>query len=206
VEGKRLARLTRVVRDRPGAVCDACGSTLPRTLLGLKDASTGRYFFVGQNCLSWLIEWGLVARARYRESTITAYELEMEARLNGANGSLPASPLASWSSGGLTDQRTTVRRTVLIVQADGYCTAIVRLADGARTLTARATESLWSRRWIRHDGGFALLPDPRTPRSVLISCTLKAHRQALACLRDGNAANPKWTPESNWGRVKLDDA
>ena len=199
VEGKRLARLTRVVRDRPVAVCDACGSTLPRTLFGLKDASTGRYFFVGQNCLSWLMEWGLVARARYRQSAITAYELEMEARLNGDNGSLPASPPASWSSGGLTDQRTTVRRTVLIVQADGYCTAIVRLADGARTLTARATESHWSRRWIRHDGGFALLPAPRTPRSALISCTLKAHRRALACLRDGQTAKSEMHASNQLG-------
>jgi hypothetical protein len=185
VEGKRLARLTRVVRDRPGAVCDACGSSLPRTLFGLKDGSTGRYFFVGQNCLSWLMGRGLVARARYRQSAITAYELEIEARLNGANVGLPASPLASWSRGGISDQRTITRRTVLIVQANGYCTATVRLAEGARTITARATESLWSRRWIRHDGGFVLLPDPRTPRSALITCTLKAHRRALACLRDG---------------------
>src|SRR5207245_9684762 len=55
VEGKRLARLTRVVRDRPGAFCDACGSSLPRTLFGLKEVSSGRYFFVGQNCLTWLM-------------------------------------------------------------------------------------------------------------------------------------------------------
>ena len=64
VEGKRLARLTRVVRDRPAAFCDACGSTLPRTLFGLKDVSTGRYFFVGQNCLSWLMGRGSVLARR----------------------------------------------------------------------------------------------------------------------------------------------
>src|SRR5437667_6487192 len=103
VEGKRLARLTRVVRDRPGAFCDACGSTLPRTLFGLKDVSTGRYFFVGQNCLSWLMGRGSVARARYRQSAITAYELEMKTRLNGSNVDVSASPLASWNSGGVID-------------------------------------------------------------------------------------------------------
>ena len=189
VEGKRLARLTRVVRDRPGAGCDACGSTLPRTLFGLKDGSTGRYFFIGQNCLSWLMDRGLMARARYRQSADTAYELEMETRRNGASDAVPAPLRASWSSDGLTDQRTIIRRTVLIVQANSYCTATVRLAEDARTITARATESLWTQRWIRHDGGFALLLDPRTARSALITCTLKAHRRALACLRDGQHAH-----------------
>ena len=189
VEGKRLARLTRVVRDRPGAFCDACGSTLPRTLFGLKDVSTGRYFFVGQNCLSWLMGRGSVARARYRQSAITAYELEMKTRLNGSNVDVSASPQASRSSGGVTDQRTVIRRTVLIMQTNGYCTATVRLAEGSRTTTARATESHRSRRWIRHDGGFVLLADPRAPRAALITCTLKAHRRALACLRDGHSTS-----------------
>jgi hypothetical protein len=39
---KRLARLARFVRARPGDNCDACGSTLPRLLFGLKDAQTER--------------------------------------------------------------------------------------------------------------------------------------------------------------------
>ena len=199
VEGKRLARLTRIVRDRPGAACDACGSTLPRTLFGLKDVSTGRYFFVGQNCLSWLMGRGSVARARYRQSAITAYELEMKTRLNGSNVVVSALPLASRSSGGVTDQRTIVRRTVLIVQANGCCIATVRLADDARSHTVSATESLSSRRWIRHDGGFALLPDSRTARSALITCTLKAHRRALACLRDGQHVRAETPAETKPG-------
>ncbi len=32
VQGKRLLRLPRPVRDRADACCDACGSTQPRTL------------------------------------------------------------------------------------------------------------------------------------------------------------------------------
>ena len=206
VEGKRLARLTRVVRDRPGAFCDACGSTLPRTLFGLKDVSTGRYFFVGQNCLSWLMGRGSVARARYRQSAITAYELEMKTRLNGSNVDVSASPLASRSSGGVTDQRTVIRRTVLIMQTNGYCTATVRLAEGSRTTTARAIESHRSRRWIRHDGGFVLLADPRAPRAALITCTLKAHRRALACLRDGQHLRGETHAETNRGQVRLSDS
>src|SRR5438132_7904492 len=77
---KRLARLAKFVRARPGDRCDACGSTLPRLLFGLIDAQTERCYFVGQNCLSWLLEARLVARARFRQSSETAYEREMELR------------------------------------------------------------------------------------------------------------------------------
>ena len=58
-EGKRLGRLAKAVRDPSDAACDACGSTLPRTLLGLRDGNSGRYYFVGQNCLGWLLANGL---------------------------------------------------------------------------------------------------------------------------------------------------
>ena len=77
---KRLARLARFVRARPDDHCDACGSTLPRLLFGLKDAKTERCYFVGQNCLNWLLEAGRVARARFRHSSEIAYEREMKLR------------------------------------------------------------------------------------------------------------------------------
>jgi hypothetical protein len=78
--GKRLARLAKFVRARPGDHCDACGSTLPRLLFGVKDAQTERCYFVGQNCLNWLLEAELVARARFRHSSEIAYEREMKLR------------------------------------------------------------------------------------------------------------------------------
>src|SRR5437667_12828046 len=84
--GKRLARLAKYVRARSDDRCDACGSTLPRLLFGLKDAQTERYYFVGQNCLSWLLEARLVARARFRQSSETAYEREMKLRRDGETG------------------------------------------------------------------------------------------------------------------------
>jgi len=77
---KRLARLARFVRARPDDHCDACGSTLPRLLFGLKDAKTERCYFVGQNCLNWLLEAGRVARARFRHSSEIAYEREIKLR------------------------------------------------------------------------------------------------------------------------------
>lgn len=80
-EGKRLARLSKVVKER--GVCDACGSTLPRALFGLRETVSGRHYFLGQNCLAWLLERRLVARARYRESAEVAYRREMELRGQG---------------------------------------------------------------------------------------------------------------------------
>ncbi len=86
-EGKRLGRLAKAVRDPEDGVCDACGSTLPRTLFGLRDTVSDRHYFVGQNCLAWLLETGLVARARYRHSAEVAYRREMEMRRNGTGAS-----------------------------------------------------------------------------------------------------------------------
>ena len=71
-EGKRLGRLAKAVRDPEDGVCDACGSTLPRILFGLRDTVSDRHYFVGQNCLAWLLETGPVAKARYRHSAEVA--------------------------------------------------------------------------------------------------------------------------------------
>jgi hypothetical protein len=87
-EGKHLARLSRVVKER--GVCDACGSTLPRVLFGLRETVSGRHYFLGQNCLAWLLERRLVARARYRESAEVAYRREMELRGQGTSAVVPA--------------------------------------------------------------------------------------------------------------------
>src|SRR2546422_5820 len=76
--GKRLGRLSGMVRQR--GVCDGCGSTLPRLFIGLRDTVSSRHYFLGQNCLAWLLANGLVARARYRESAQVAYQQEMELR------------------------------------------------------------------------------------------------------------------------------
>jgi len=89
-EGKRLARLSRVVKER--GVCDACGSTLPRVLFGLRETVSGRHYFLGQNCLAWLLERRLVARARYRESAEVAYRREMELRGQGMPAVVPEIP------------------------------------------------------------------------------------------------------------------
>ena len=42
-KGKRLGRLAKAVRDPEDGSCDACGSTLPRTLFGLRDTESDRH-------------------------------------------------------------------------------------------------------------------------------------------------------------------
>ncbi len=104
-EGKRLGRLAKAVRDPEDGACDACGSTLPRTLFGLRDTVSDRHYFVGQNCLAWLLETGLVARARYRHSAEVAYRREMEMRRNGAGASTDEPLPRTRYQGDLTQRR-----------------------------------------------------------------------------------------------------
>lgn len=79
-KGKQLVRLPRPLRDRADALCDACGSTQPRLLYGLRDATTDRRFFVGQNCLVELTRRGVVLRHYGKEPAPKAYEQEMQQR------------------------------------------------------------------------------------------------------------------------------
>ena len=77
---KRLLRLPRPVRGRADASCDACGSSLPRTLYTLNDLESARYFFVGDTCLKGLARLGAVPRKYGRESGQKVYESEMLSR------------------------------------------------------------------------------------------------------------------------------
>jgi len=177
-EGKRLGRLTNTVACSREDRCDACGSTQPRTLLGLKDSVNGRYYFVGQNCLAWLMDNGMVARARYRDKAASAYTEGREAigvapvRLDGHP---PGSKAAS------------LRRTILVVERDGEYRALVRLSDGQRSVSARAGESCWHWEWTRHNGG-AVLDRVWRPRRAMGASVLRAHRDALERWRMGAGA------------------
>ncbi len=192
-EGKRLGRLAKAVRDPEDGVCDACGSTLPRTLFGLRDTVSDRHYFVGQNCLSWLLETGLVARARYRQSAEVAYRREMEMRRNGAGASTDEPSPSTGDQSDLPQRRfdlRNLRRMILIVETETHYEALVRLEDGQRRVSGRAREPRWSQSWARYDGGAVLLERvPRAKRSAVIICLLKAYRKARATWRDGEARN-----------------
>ena len=192
-KGKRLGRLAKAVLDPEDGVCDACGSTLPRTLFGLRDTVSDRHYFVGQNCLSRLLETGLVANARYRHSAEVAYRREMEMRRNGAstaadqplpNSSDPDDPPPPQS-----DLRT-LRRTILITETESHYEAVVRLDDGRRRVSGRARELRWGQGWARCDGGVVLLERvPRAKRNAVVICLLKAYRKARAAWWDDEARN-----------------
>ena len=79
-DGKKLLRLARPLRDRADALCDACGSTQPRTLYALKAEDSNRHYFVGDTCLSELVKRGAILRRYGRSSGPEAYEPEMQRR------------------------------------------------------------------------------------------------------------------------------
>ena len=191
--GKRLGRLAKAVRDPEDGVCDACGSTLPRTLFGLRDTVSDRHYFVGQNCLAWLLETGLVARARYRHSAEVAYRREMEMRRNGAGESADQPSPGTGDQGDLPQRRfdlQKLRRTILITETASHYEALVRLEDGRRRVSGRAREPRWSQGWARHDGGFVLLERvPRAKRNAVVICLLKAYRKARDAWREDEARN-----------------
>src|SRR3990170_7870564 len=189
-EGKRLGRLAKAVRDPEEGVCDACGSPLPRTLFGLKDTVSGRHFFVGQSCLSWLLETGLVARTRYRQSAEVAYRREIELRRNGAVASIDGPSPYTGEQGDSSNRGADLRhlrRTFFILETETHYEALVRLEDGRRRVSGRAQEPRWSQGWARHDGGVVLLERvPRARRNAVAICVLKAYRKARTAWRNGN--------------------
>ncbi len=152
-----------------------------------------RCYFVGQNCLTWLLETSLVARARYRLSAEVAYRKEMELRRNGA-GETDSEPSPGTGSQGDLPQRRfdlrNLRRTILITETETHYEALVRLEDSRRRVSGRAQEPRWGQGWARRDGGVVLLERvPRARRNAVAICVLKAYRKARAAWRDGEARN-----------------
>lgn len=78
-QGRRFLRLPRPIRDRADALCDACGSTRPRTLYALEDPDSNRCFFVGDTCLKELVRLGAILRYG-RHSDQAKFENEMRLR------------------------------------------------------------------------------------------------------------------------------
>ena len=186
-DGKRLGRLASAVRDCAHALCDVCGSDLPRTLYGLMDGTSGRYYFVGQNCLARLMESGQVARTRYRQLAAAAYRLEMETRQNNRTRShtvAPGTVLTPRSASRLAEEFAGLRRTMLVVESGDEYQAVARLSDGQRTVAGRAKEPLWRLAWSRQDGAL-VLERVRRPRRALAACVLKAYGSALNLWRAG---------------------
>ena len=72
-EGKRLRRFRGVLRAPGNITCDACGSSLPSYLYGLRDLQEHRDYFVGANCFVHLRQLGAFEQPYVRMSIATAY-------------------------------------------------------------------------------------------------------------------------------------
>ena len=194
-DGKYLGQLTGVVRDPGDAVCDACGSTMARTLFGLKDTMADRFYFVGQSCLGSLKASGLVARRRYRQTSRVAYRQEMDRRENGTSGpgeESPAGPAATGRAPRRTADLAGFRRTIVISETDSHYQTTVRLENGRRRYRGQAQVPRWRQDWARDAGGVVLLePILRDRHSAAFASLLQAYRKARAAWRTGEAANER---------------
>ena len=100
-DGKNFVRLSRPVRDRADASCDACGSTQPGPYTPpLKDQDSERYFFIGDTYLKELVKRGVIRRRFGRDS----------GQVLASRGQIPDPPLndrwehADLSSSGVSKQ------------------------------------------------------------------------------------------------------
>jgi len=203
-QGKRLNRLSRPVRDRADAFCDACGSTQPRTLYPLKELDTGRHYFVGDSCLKELMKLGAIPRRYGRESGQVAYETEMQLRaqepketmsapVNGTAAALttpdskpgvarPASPTDIWH----------LFPAVLIIETPEHYQGFVSLtsADGLDYGWGHANEPRYEETW-RLAGEGLLLEKVKAERpDARILCLTQAWEQARSHLEGRDLATP----------------
>src|SRR5947209_16551611 len=72
-QGKRLRRFRGLLRTPRDTYCDACGSSMPSHLFGLRDMETKRDYFVGANCMSRLSQMLVIERPFVRADIFTAY-------------------------------------------------------------------------------------------------------------------------------------
>ncbi len=71
--GKRLRRFRGLLRAPRNTYWDACGSTLPNHLHGLRDMNAKRDYFVGANCLARLSLMLVIEPPFVRADIISAY-------------------------------------------------------------------------------------------------------------------------------------
>ncbi len=155
-----------------------CGSTLPSTLFGLNDSTEGRHYFVGQNCLAFLLDMGLVARGRYRQSAEKAYREEMEVRRNGAASS-QHEPQAPDSLAGVRPPLP--RRSVCIIKTDADFEVVAHIDDGQRRVKGPAREPRYRAAWTRDDEGTVILERSQEPRPRALAIgVLRAYGRALS--------------------------
>ena len=196
--GKRLLRLPRPVRDRADASCDACGSSLPRTLYAVKDLETLRYYFVGDNCLKQVAKRGAILRTYGRESGQKAYTTEMRLRAEDPEPAITSPRFVDLGAAALTPESTPepahhaarpVIETpdliplVLIVETPDYYRAFVAICStwGISQSWGQAEERRHQEVWgISGDGGLVLEQVKEERLDAFGVCLTNAWEQAVA--------------------------
>ncbi len=72
-QGKRLRRFRGLLRSPRSTYCDACGSSQPSHLYGLRDMDTRTDYFVGASCMAHLSLMLVVERPFVKSDIISAY-------------------------------------------------------------------------------------------------------------------------------------
>ena len=85
-QGKRLRRFRGLLRSPRSTYCDACGSSMPSNLYGLRDMDGKADYFVGANCMSRLSLMLVIERPYVRADIVAAY---VYARSPSEIGKLP---------------------------------------------------------------------------------------------------------------------
>ena len=147
-EGKRLVRLSRPVRDRADSSCDACGSTEPRTLYGLSEEDSGRYYFVGKECLKELVRSGAILRRYGRASAQKEYEKEMGLRARENSEGAGEGDIDTLASVGEVQNRRSDRQdqpeatlpVVIVIESPASCIALACVATPRGVTWSRGYE------------------------------------------------------------------
>ena len=174
-QDKKFLRLPRPVRGHGDALCDACGSTQPRTLYGLTDVTTQRHYFVGDSCLKELVKGGFILRRFGKQSGKQAYEDEMQLRAgspdlgpnhsefhgNGPGDTATKTGPAEPGGPGPTDSGAISSQVLMVETREHYQCFVVLIYDGTNhTAYGTACVAKYEERW-RAGGAFGLVLENR---------------------------------------------
>ncbi len=205
--GKRLLRLARPIRDRADALCDACGSTQPRTLYTLKDRESDRYYFVGDTCLKELVKRGAILKPFGKESGQAAYEAEMQLRAQELKertaietiragiqeATQEGEPLAADARSASARGVSFLLPAVLIIEAPERYQAFVSIlsAQGTPCSWGYAQESRYEEIWRRGGEGGLVLEKVKEERLDAPSrCLTQAWEEARSRLEGSELVTP----------------
>ena len=184
IEGKTFTRLSRPVRNRADAWCDACGSLEPRILFGLREEETKHYFFVGAECLREITRRGVVRRRYCKESGEVAFGLEMtrrrleESRI--ANTTQPVQEVHRFDTTPNSDANmVSLEPQVSFWETPESYLALVRISDQGAWVWGSGEAPRFEDVWEGHgNGGVVLQRVPRERSQAMAECVRMASEDA----------------------------